>query len=840
MADIVVERQTVISFPDSNIPDITEGIMEGSLHVSEILLSKHIAFGEINSNMFEVELQYDGDLSGKKIYVYQNIGTDVIPIFTGYVQSSRLDDYGEYRKVIAYDWFYKNGSQDVTAWWNAFWSNNESSTLGVLLRNFLLYFSIPYIDKTLLNDNMSVTNTQEFASIRLEDMLSLLCEANLCNPNFNRSGYLEFVTVYSATEKSVVDNYEWNNSKFEDYEIANIGLVQIYGSDGHIAASAGGGTNCLKIKDNPFFYDKDTAELNTLATTIYNTVHPLQYMPADIKLILSDLSIKIGDLVRSSKGVSLVCETDLSGPLLIEETLRSVGEEVVAEADSYNPTESRVQNVQKQTTQNSNSLAVITSQVQDLFTKISNKYLLPFGIVLDEVTDIDEGGTPNNVLMFRLTASATQVNSLTVHAELNFNVHTFEKEIDNIDCFQDAIVTVAILLDTNTKLVEFVEYMRDGWKTLLVDYLIGSMPSGTHDVYVSIKSQGASLYSMKVVSGYIDIAGSGDEEPSPFYDINDMRIWSQTVANFMVDNYTDEINNLTIQTQSNPNVYEYAFIGLDVDPFGEYRLTFDIKVDTDYSSGNRPSECSVTCQIARINPTSSHAEMDDTVRLAKSDEFSHTITNDYTSYSLTYVSHDLDEEDTYYAPLETYNVIMFCFDGIAENSTVRFKIKNIKFIKTNSDLQYIDFQQGLWVWTVDSQSRYKDQHQLATDLDAIIVRAVGYPPYYRKNRIFWAVISAEEIDTYASMGKSNIWLANILLSNGRSVYVYGGDTTGQPYTVTQGDDKVYYSTTYQDTNADTISGSFDLYYRLSGLAQPELLMSHELDAYLCERWGEPT
>lgn len=348
MSDIIVSRQTVISFPDEvDTPDITEGIVENSLSVSEILFSEGVQFGKVNNNRFEVDLQYDEDLTGRKIYVHQIDNNVDTPIFTGYVQSSKLDDHEIYRKVVAYDVLYTLGTRDVSTWWETFWGTRETSTLGEALRNLLAVFGISYVDKTLLNDSMTIAKSQEFPSLRFEAMLQFMCEANLCNPNINRSGVLEFITVYDSTTHSIEDAYEWDNTDFEDYVTQPIDLVRIHVKGGRIGAVAGTGKNCLCIKNNPFFYGKETADLILIAQTIYNTLSELSYKPARIKMILSDFSIHLGDMVESSKGLSLVCSLDFDGPVLIEETINSIGEETAAEVEPYNSAEANAWDAQR-------------------------------------------------------------------------------------------------------------------------------------------------------------------------------------------------------------------------------------------------------------------------------------------------------------------------------------------------------------------------------------------------------------------------------------------------------------------------------------------------------------
>lgn len=348
MSDIIINRQTIISFPDEvDTPDITEGIVENTLSVSEILFSGGVQFGKINNNRFEVDLQYDDDLTGRKIYVHQTDNNVDIPIFTGYVQSSKLDDHEIYRKVVAYDLLYTIGTRDVSSWWDSFWRVHETATLGVALRAMLAAFGINYVEKTLLNDSMPIKKSQEFPSLRFEAMLQFMCEANLCNPNINRSGVLEFVTVYDSTTHSIEDAYEWDNTDFEDYVTQPIDLVRIHVKGGRVGAVVGTGTNCLCIKNNPFFYGIETADLISIAQGMYNAVSELSYKPARIKMILSDFDIHLGDMVQSSKGSSLVCALDFDGPLLIEETINSTGDETSAEVEPYDSSEANAWEAQR-------------------------------------------------------------------------------------------------------------------------------------------------------------------------------------------------------------------------------------------------------------------------------------------------------------------------------------------------------------------------------------------------------------------------------------------------------------------------------------------------------------
>lgn len=814
MADIQISRQTVISFPEENIPPITEGIMDGSLLVSEILLSSHIAFGEINCNKFEVDLQYASDLTGKKIYVYQIIDDVQTPIFTGYVQSSRLDDFGAYRKVVAYDLFYTQGSQDAAAWWNIFWQSRQSSTLGEVLRNFLTYFNIPYVDKTLLNDSMSVSKTQEFSSIRVIDMMKLLCEANICNPNVNRTGEIEFVTIYNTTAISVTDNYEWDNSNFEDYNINPIGLVQIYNKDGHIAISIGSGTNCLRIKDNLFFYDKSATDLNTIATRIYNAVSSLTYMPASIKLILSDPRIKVGTIVNSSKGNSLVCEIEMSGPMLIEETIRSVGEEILAEADSFDAVESRVSDVSDRTTSLEGTTTAIQADIQELYGMITGSYILPFGIVLDEVTDLDQGGSANNVLMFRY--NLVESNSVTLYARLAYNVHTFTKTVDGVDYFQNAQVTTKYLLD-NAVITSDVAELTDGWHTETYTFLINNAPAGTHDIYLSLESRGASLYSMNAVTGFLVVLAEGSTPaPVPGIDVEDLSDWERTTSAFTITTSLD-VNSVSLIRDPDQSVYDILYLKIPMVVMNVYDIEFYLYSSTgftNYDATNNPCCAYITSN----RPTQGDSAFQS--RYWKSDNWNTQQATDYTKYTSMF---------GFTAQVDTY--IALNFSGMTPNTQADFQIRGLKVTRRNIQISVHELQVGEWV--VSYRSGLGDRGgQLTQSADVIALRMFGDNGW-----MTCAVIS--DVDLIGKFNDLGDWFryGKFVLSDSTIVYiavVWGFMDPG-------GDDAVYIWDSNQQI-IKTMSNSNEIYWSPGSQATPtsELIEPHmtpEFDAWLVNRWG---
>lgn len=161
-------RQTVITFPDdADIPDITTGIVSGSLNLEEILCSKNFEFGELNASKFEAQIYKLPDVSSKKTVVYQTEGNNKIVLFTGIVDSCKKDKSGYYSDIIAYDESYSKRDTNVAEWCNDFWKTRTSSNLKTFRTELLKYMNIVDVIKPLYNDDLIISKLPELESIPL-------------------------------------------------------------------------------------------------------------------------------------------------------------------------------------------------------------------------------------------------------------------------------------------------------------------------------------------------------------------------------------------------------------------------------------------------------------------------------------------------------------------------------------------------------------------------------------------------------------------------------------------------------------------------------------------------
>ena len=259
MPDIVFDRTTTITFP--NNPSITiGGIANGSLSIREILCSDRLAFGDINTNQFSCELYDTADLTGKKIQVSQTDNGVTKVLFTGWVDSCKMDDLSGFRILVAYDYMYKARKKKIKGWWKSFWTGRTSATLGTMWRSLLSYYSISYTNTDLICDSITITKTKNLKKLKtstLTAFLEQLCEINLCIPKMSRSGVLEFIQ-FTDTHMDIggaIDirgDYTISKSKFEDYTVDPYNQVDLYNEKNEVVGTAGDGSNILSIHNNLF------------------------------------------------------------------------------------------------------------------------------------------------------------------------------------------------------------------------------------------------------------------------------------------------------------------------------------------------------------------------------------------------------------------------------------------------------------------------------------------------------------------------------------------------------------------------------------------------------------
>lgn len=114
-------RQVCVRFPNGEYADITSGIISGSASLEWTLCSAtDLNFGECNASRFGVEISDIADITGLKIQAYVNVPgyENEIILFTGYVNSAKIQPERAARKIDAYDELYRHADDNVSAWYD--------------------------------------------------------------------------------------------------------------------------------------------------------------------------------------------------------------------------------------------------------------------------------------------------------------------------------------------------------------------------------------------------------------------------------------------------------------------------------------------------------------------------------------------------------------------------------------------------------------------------------------------------------------------------------------------------------------------------------------------------
>ena len=349
MADIVSQRQTHILvadegglypaetvipaddlFPiDPNLLDITN-IVAGSLKLSELIAEKVPQFGQMYASKFECKVYLTDDLKGKFIQVYQLDGDVYKAVFTGLIDSCKLDKLGTDRTIVAYDYAYTKGQLNVAEWWTQFWTGKETSTLKACRDSMLTWAGITFENVELPNDSLQITKTVDLTSCTLTTMLKMMCELSYCFPHFDRTGELKFILLNLEPEViDLTDKYEWAKSTFEEYVTSEITGVQFYDSGSELKYTYGETDNAYPVRQNIFLYDRPTTILDSVAQQFMEYLSEFTYTPASVKMIISDLDFELGQYVHTEKGNFYILRNTLSGAQLYEQTLKAEGQSVL-------------------------------------------------------------------------------------------------------------------------------------------------------------------------------------------------------------------------------------------------------------------------------------------------------------------------------------------------------------------------------------------------------------------------------------------------------------------------------------------------------------------------------
>lgn len=368
---IQIYNETGTEVEYDNLIDTDWGIQTASASLSSNIMETELRFGNVFSSMFQVTLfGLDADLRGRRIKVGINYNTgyncivdgsghalvdgagnyivyrtmaDVSTIlFNGYIATSKKDRGGTYREILAYDILYSLRDLNVADFWTEYWTDLETSTLADFRDALIEYVGLTSVSKTLLNDDLIVQNyfEQPLTQVRFQDLLKMVCELQNCCPHINADEQLEFITLDRTTLHDIRKKVEGQNSTWEDFTTEEITGVAIYSTGDELSQVVGEEDNVYNIVGNVFLMGMTAQELTSVATSLLDELSTITFVPGTFKLILSEPSWKLGEMLYTEYGIAYILDIRFSGSVLIDETItcRQTDAFLNKNVDSHNDT----------------------------------------------------------------------------------------------------------------------------------------------------------------------------------------------------------------------------------------------------------------------------------------------------------------------------------------------------------------------------------------------------------------------------------------------------------------------------------------------------------------------
>lgn len=326
--------ESIPSTEDSNV--ITDGIYDGSMHLTKSLIDSELAFGTVSASMFEIKISNDSGIEdGDELVVWEELVIDgeVIDkmLFYGIVSSSKLDNNGYYREIIAYDKLSVIFTQDVAEWYMELYESVDRLPVNVLRKSLIEYLGLAEETKTLANDNVMLPIAMQASSIQALDIFRWIGEIQGFIPYFDAK--VKYYT-FDGEIREISNEIRGNETTFEDYTTESITGVRIFQSTDTAIAIAGTEDNYYSVVDNVLISVLNADELDTVANNLFNQIGGISYTPLDARLIYSDVNIELGDCIVIGNKTSYVLELELSGAQLVSEYLRCKGNRYLSENSS--------------------------------------------------------------------------------------------------------------------------------------------------------------------------------------------------------------------------------------------------------------------------------------------------------------------------------------------------------------------------------------------------------------------------------------------------------------------------------------------------------------------------
>jgi len=529
-------KTVTIYFPDLDVTFTNTQIAQESLSIEEMLeADEYLTFIGCNASKATFSLfGISTDFKNQKVEIsIQADNTEVIPLFTGYVDTQTIKNYtNNLCEFVAYDLLYIKGNIDIARWYINQFTNYWQD--GVTVKDFrdslFEYLDIDVEETTLVNDDLFFEKQYSPVNLQALVVIKFICQVNGVFGIINREGIFEFRTLHSIqTADDNIDYYK--NIDYQRYTVSSITKVIVRQSDIEEGVTVGTGTNTYIMQGNFFTRNLEVEDLTEVGENILPQVVNRPYVPfnADIE---GYPWIEVGDVltyniydVATNTYIPInfyVLSRKLTG-------IQSLFDNQTAEGDKERSL--FISNINAQ-------IDTIRDQVESLVGKLNSIQLNYIMFYNESDVDVGDGETRSVANIQFAVAKEGQVR---IDLEYLIECETTEEETSAYITNNDLEVTLFYEYDGNIiDSREPQENYQDGRHILSTFYILNVDNTTMHTWKVWLKCMGGSVHIdlLKAQNTILGIGISGREDWGGLIEITD-RMSPISIVETLVAELTD-------------------------------------------------------------------------------------------------------------------------------------------------------------------------------------------------------------------------------------------------------------------------------------------------------------
>lgn len=444
----------VIKFPSVTITN--ETIHQESVSIKQAIAGDgDLEFGGCIASTFEFEVSevLTEELKGQEFTaeLLVNNGNAARAKMGTYIAETvtQVDD-NDYKKVVGYDAFYKM-QEDVSDWYNSFFSNITQTTLKNFRQSLLLHFGVESEVQSLPNDNMTVTKTIDTTSNKIigQALLKMTCVLAGGFGIINRDGKFEITYLTSEPLYPEENLYpeetlypedgefeyiglnedgaevvypEYRSVTYEEYNVQRISCLILKTNKSSITATIGTDTsNPYIISGNYLLYGKTTEELNTIGNNIVNKfTSVVGYRPCEITtdgMAWLDIGSQIALEKKNDDIVAYLFSRELKGIQALTDTISAKG-------NKYRDNQTSVEDDIEDLKNKDDELDEKTDEISDTIDEVSGD--------LDDLAEKTTVSLKKNEDSITAEVTRAKGEEANLSARITLTAEEFSSEISNL------------------------------------------------------------------------------------------------------------------------------------------------------------------------------------------------------------------------------------------------------------------------------------------------------------------------------------------------------------------------------------------------------------------------